>query len=212
MSAFAVTRASVVAPAAASTSTSRRSVRAFAGDVKNAGEVADSPVVFYTDANGDAKRGTQAEYMKAKEEGGTYRASTVTGALPEWAAGATADTDVQYGLAEAFAFSAPAGTNFLASGPELMNSRLAMIGFVAAIGCELTTQQTVVQQAAHAPVGVALTVVLVVAGSLASYCANIEPPAAGPFKKEKELLNGRVAMIGMACLLGFEALNGHPLL
>lgn len=212
MSAFTVIRASVVAPAATSTSTSRRSVRAYADGMKNAGDVMDSPVVFFTDAKGDSRRGTQAEYMKAKEDGDTYRASIVTGVLPEWAAGATADTDLQFGLAEAFAFSAPAGTNFLASGPELMNSRLAMIGFVAATGCELSTQQTVVQQAAHAPAGVALTVILVVAGSLASYCANIEPPAAGPFKKEKELLNGRVAMIGMASLLCFEAFSGHALL
>ena len=117
-----------------------------------------------------------------------------------------------YRYTEAFAFQAPAGSNFLASGPELMNGRLAMIGFVAAAAGELATGETVVTQAAHSPFAVGLTLFLVVSGSLASYCANIEPPAAGPFKKEKELLNGRAAMIGMACLLGFEAVNGHALL
>ena len=211
MSAFTVTRASVVAPAStASTSTSRRSVRAFAGNALD--NKVTEPTVYYTDVNGEAKRGTQAEYLEDKESGKTYRASTVTGVLPDWAAGATADTDVQYGLAQAFAFQAPEGTNFLASGPELMNGRLAMIGFVAAAGGEIATGETVVQQAAQSPVAVALTLILVVTGSLASYCANIEPPAAGPFKKEKELLNGRAAMIGMASLLAFEAANGHALL
>ena len=209
MSAFTVTRASLVAPAAASTSTSRRSVRPLVGE--HNGQITE-PVVYYTDANGTAKRGSQAEYLEDKEAGRTYRASTVTGVLPEWAAGATADTDVAYGLAEAFAFQAPAGTKFLASGPELMNARLAMVGFVAAAAGELATGQTVTQQAAQSPFVVTLTLALVISGSLFSYCANIEAPEIPVFKKEKELLNGRAAMIGMACLLGFEAINGHALL
>lgn len=211
MSVFTVARASLIAPSAASTSVPRRSVRAAAGNTKMGAEVTE-PVVFYTDKNGNSKRGTQAEYTAAKEAGEIYQASTVTGTLPEWAAGATADTVVAYSLAEAFAFSGPAGSNFIASGPELMNGRLAMMGFVAAAAAEIATGETVAQQAAQSPVLVALTLVLIVGGTLASFCGNVEAPAAGPFTKEKELLNGRAAMIGMACLMGFEAVNGHALL
>jgi hypothetical protein len=115
-------------------------------------------------------------------------------------------------LQQAFAFSAPAGSNFIASGPELMNGRLAMLGFVAAAGAEIATGETVGQQFADAPVAVLMTVALFVAASLKVFTTNTVSDPVGPFTKEKELLNGRAAMIGMACLLGFEAVKHVPLL
>jgi hypothetical protein len=151
-------------------------------------------------------------YVPYNPTGKTYRASTVTGLLPAWAAGAVTDSTVNYSLKQAFAFTAPAGTKFLASGPELMNGRLAMIAMVSALGNEIVTGQSVGQQLAQSPAGVGVTALLVVLGTLSSYCANIEPPAAGPFVNTTELLNGRVAMIGVAILLTLENNNGHALL
>ena len=157
-------------------------------------------------------RGTAAEYEAAKEAGDTYLASTATGVLPEWAAAACADSTLKYSLAEAFAFKTPEGANFLASGPELMNGRAAMMGFVAAAGAEIATGQTISQQFAEAPFGVLLTFSMIIAGSLFSYTANMEAPAAGPFTKEKELLNGRAAMVGMGIMLAYETVKGSALL
>lgn len=155
---------------------------------------------------------TLCSYVPYNPTGKTYRASTVTGLLPAWAAGAVTDSTVNYSLKQAFAFTAPAGTKFLASGPELMNGRLAMIAMVSALGNEIVTGQSVGQQLAQSPAGVGVTALLVVLGTLSSYCANIEPPAAGPFVNTTELLNGRVAMIGVAILLTLENNNGHALL
>ena len=115
-------------------------------------------------------------------------------------------------LQQAFAFSGPEGSNFIASGPELMNGRLAMLGFVAAAGAEISTGETVAQQFADAPTAVLMTVALFVAASLKVFTTNTVSDPIGPFTKEKELLNGRAAMIGMAALLGFEAVKHTPLL
>ena len=72
--------------------------------------------------------------------------------------------------------------------------------------------ETVAQQFADAPAAVILTISMIIFGSLISYQANTEPSPVGPFTKEKELLNGRAAMVGMACLLGFEAVKHTALL
>ena len=211
MSAFTVTApAARVAPVA---SAARRSVVARAGGFTPDKTVGEEPVVFYTDKNGEAKRGTQEEYMAAKESNATYRASTVTGVLPEWAAGATADSTLQFSTAQAFGFSAPEGhVRGSVSGPELMNARLAMLAFVAAAPAEIASGQSVTQQFFDAPAAVLLTVAMVVAGSLISYQANTPPNPVGPFTKEKEILNGRAAMVGMAALIGIEAVKHTALL
>ena len=48
--------------------------------------------------------------------------------------------------------------------------------------------------------------------TLKTFTTNTISDTIGPFTKEKELLNGRAAMIGMAGLLGFEAIKHVPLL
>ena len=68
------------------------------------------------------------------------------------------------------------------------------------------------QQFFDAPAAVLLTVAMVVAGSLISYQANTPPNPVGPFTKEKEILNGRAAMVGMAALIGIEAVKHTALL
>ena len=82
----------------------------------------------------------------------------------------------------------------------------------AAAGAEIATGQTISQQFAEAPFGVLLTFSMIIAGSLFSYTANMEAPAAGPFTKEKELLNGRAAMVGMGIMLAYETVKGSALL
>ena len=56
---------------------------------------------------------TPEEYEAAKAAGNTYQASTVTGDLPEWAAGATADSDISLSLGDAFAFAQVPGRDQL---------------------------------------------------------------------------------------------------
>merc|ERR1719424_1535727 len=69
--------------------------------------------------------------------------------------------------------------------PEIMNGRLAMLGFVAAAGAEIATGETVAQQVGDATTQVVLTILLFTA---------------------------RAAMIGMLALLGFEAVKHVPCL
>ena len=57
-----------------------------------------------------------------------------------------------------------------------------------------------------------MRVALFVAASLKVFTTNTVSDPIGPFTKEKELLNGRAAMVGMACLLGFEAVKHTALL
>ena len=214
MSAFTVTasHASRVA-SAASTTAPRRAVVVKAGGFTPDKTVGTEPVVFFTDKNGDAKRGTEAEYVAARDSQETYRTSTVTGVLPGWAAGAIADSTINYTIQQAFAFKAPEGhVRGTVSGPELMNGRLAMVAFVSAAGAELSSAETVSQQFADAPVAVLFTISSIIFGSLISYQANTEPTAVGPFTAEKEVLNGRCAMVGMGSLLAFETFKHVALL
>ena len=87
--------------------------------------------------------------------------------------------------------------------PEAINGRLAMLGFVAAVGCKLFTGQSIGQQAFASFGNVLLIVMLVSAGTLApmlrGYVKNTE--SFGPLTPEAEQLNGRAAMLGYAALI-----------
>ena len=110
------------------------------------------------------------------------------------------------------AFSGPEGSNFAGSGPEIMNGRLAMLGFVAAAGAEIATGEPVYQQFGEAPAPILLTIALFTAASVVPFLSNTKAEDAGMWTREKELLNGRAAMIGMLALLGFEAVKHVPCL
>lgn len=86
--------------------------------------------------------------------------------------------------------------SFNGSAPEVINGRLAMIGFVAAVGCELFTGQTLGAQA-WANFGFVLKLVLLVsAGTLATIYRGVKNDEAfGPLTPEAELKNGRMAMV-----------------
>ena len=92
-----------------------------------------------------------------------------------------------------------------------MNGRLAMLGFVAAAGAEIATGEPVYQQFGEAPTQILLTIAFT-AASVVPFLSNTKAEDAGMWTREKELLNGRAAMIGMLALLGFEAVKHVPCL
>eukprot|EP00955_Chlamydomonas_euryale_P055080 356030-Chlamydomonas_euryale.AAC.1 len=102
---------------------------------------------------------------------------------------------------------------FSGIGPETINGRLAMLGFVAAVGAELSTGEPVLQQWAQEPFLIFATFALIIAGSLVPFLqGNKNKETVGPWSPSAELLNGRAAMIGFASLLILEAINGRALL
>lgn len=113
-------------------------------------------------------------------------------------------------------------------GPEIINGRVAMLAFIGTIGVELVSQRSFVEQIAT-PEGAAAAGVL----SLLTLAASIAPCLVGNatpvgcfpspndpyadrlmpyyFSQLAEIINGRVAMIGMAALIANEAFRGAPL-
>eukprot|EP00253_Pinus_taeda_P012617 PITA_12617 len=108
---------------------------------------------------------------------------------------------------DVFAFSGPA--------PETINGRLAMLGFVSAVGVEIASGKDLVDQLATG--GVPLFIGSAVHFTLAS----LIPMFKGVSKESKsqeimssgaEMLNGRFAMIGLVALALTEYLKGGPLI
>lgn len=104
------------------------------------------------------------------------------------------------GIAELMAFAGPA--------PETINGRLAMLGFVAAVGAELSTGQRITAQLHDTPVAIALAFIVFAAASLIPMLRNKKVESAGPFTPKAELWNGRAAMIGFATILVVEGIKG----
>lgn len=103
-------------------------------------------------------------------------------------------------IGEAMSFSGPA--------PELINGRLAMIGFISALGAELGSGESVLRQLSDEPTGIILTFILFSAASLIPLLNSTKREAFGPFTPEAETLNSRAAMIGFAIVLASELLTG----
>jgi hypothetical protein len=77
-----------------------------------------------------------------------------------------------------------------------------MIGFVAALGAELSSGEPVLSQWASEPTGIAVAFLLVIAGSLVPFLqGDKNTKAIGPLTPSAEMNNGRAAMIGFASLL-----------
>lgn len=122
--------------------------------------------------------------------------------------------------------------------PEVINGRLAMLGFVAAVGAEITTGQTFMTQLGHnfLPVvfhlglfaGASVAPAILTGKPLAELVAEASGVEAAGFKEfqgtafssfeqlkkftpEVELYNGRAAMVGIAALIFCETLTGSAL-
>ena len=102
--------------------------------------------------------------------------------------------------------------------PEVIDGRVAQIAFVAGVGAELATGETLPTQFHDHVFPLAFVSVLV---ALASFMPNVqakkftaEPAtkgAFGPFSPGKEMLHGRLAMIGLAAAFAMELHSGTPL-
>ncbi|KAI3889007.1 hypothetical protein MKW92_046673 [Papaver armeniacum] len=104
------------------------------------------------------------------------------------------------------AFSGPA--------PERINGRLAMIGFVAAMGVELARGTDVAAQLTNGgvPWFIGTSVVLSLASLIPlSKGITVESKSDGVMTSKAELWNGRFAMLGLVALVFTEFVTGSAL-
>ncbi|KAF5815771.1 putative chlorophyll A-B binding protein [Helianthus annuus] len=109
-------------------------------------------------------------------------------------------------FSDVLAFSGPA--------PERINGRLAMIGFVSALAVELSSGQDVLSQISNGgvPVFLATSLVLSVASLVPLFKGvRAESKSSGLMTSDAELLNGRVAMLGLVALAITEYVKGSAL-
>ncbi|XP_057863702.2 early light-induced protein 1, chloroplastic isoform X2 [Cryptomeria japonica] len=109
-------------------------------------------------------------------------------------------------FSDVFAFSGPA--------PETINGRLAMVGFVSAVAVELASGQDLVSQLNSGGLPwFVYSVVMLSAASLVPMFSGIsaESKSQPIFSSSAEMLNGRLAMIGLAALAVTEFVKGGPL-
>merc|ERR1719331_2087803 len=95
--------------------------------------------------------------------------------------------------------------------PEIINGRLAMLGFVATFFAELASGKSTGEQFASHPIGILFHWALFAVASLIPIVLGSKKEAFGPLTPEVELLNGRAAMIGFALLIVIEGLKGSAL-
>ncbi|KAE8728168.1 Early light-induced protein 2 [Hibiscus syriacus] len=109
-------------------------------------------------------------------------------------------------FSDVFAFSGPA--------PERINGRLAMVGFVAALAVELSKGEDLFTQISDG--GVPLFVGTSILFSLASLVplfqgVTAESKSGDIMSSDAELLNGRLAMLGLVALALTEYVKGGTL-
>ena len=100
---------------------------------------------------------------------------------------------------------------FSGPAPEVINGRLAMLGFDLAVLVELLTGDTIFQQV-YNEITILVTVTLTVftASMVPLYRGvRVSPDSFLNFKNE--LLNGRVAMMGLFVMMIIEAITGSAI-
>ncbi|KAJ9700443.1 hypothetical protein PVL29_005979 [Vitis rotundifolia] len=107
---------------------------------------------------------------------------------------------------DVFAFNGPA--------PERINGRLAMVGFVAAMGAEIWKGEDVFAQISNG--GIPWFLGTAVVFSLASLIplfkgVSVESKSEGLMTSDAEMWNGRFAMLGLVALAFTEYLKGGAL-
>lgn len=108
---------------------------------------------------------------------------------------ANPDTEIfgtEVGVADAMRFKGAA--------PEVINCRLAMLGFVAAIAVEAATGKNVIEQAQAAPGPIAAISILFIVASIIPIVRGVPRKGNSIFTADAELWNGRLAMLGIASL------------
>ncbi|CAJ2630161.1 early light-induced protein chloroplastic-like [Trifolium pratense] len=121
-------------------------------------------------------------------------------------AASTRSPKISTKFTDLMAFSGPA--------PERINGRLAMIGFVAAIGVELAKGQGLFDQISGGGVPWFLyTSVLLSVASLVPLFegVSVESKSKGIMSSNAELWNGRLAMLGLIALAITEYVKGSTL-
>ncbi|RVW55772.1 Early light-induced protein 1, chloroplastic [Vitis vinifera] len=107
---------------------------------------------------------------------------------------------------DVFAFSGPA--------PERINGRLAMVGFVAAMGAEIWKGEDVFAQISNGgiPWFLGTAVVLSLASLIPLFKGvSVESKSEGLMTSDAEMWNGRFAMLGLVALAFTEYLKGGAL-
>eukprot|EP00798_Chlamydomonas_sp_ICE-L_P024927 gene24927-10578_t len=105
-------------------------------------------------------------------------------------------------LFDAMKFNGPA--------PELINGRLAMLGFVMAAYKENETGELMASQLEHLSIGVCLQLAFLVWASLVPITKGVKNEAFGPFSPRAEIVNGRAAMLAFVALAVLENKAGVP--
>jgi hypothetical protein len=99
----------------------------------------------------------------------------------------------------------PDAMRFKGAAPEIINSRLAMLGFVAAVGAEAFTGRNVFEQVAYAPWTIAGTFLLFIIASLIPILKGVPRKGFSIWQPDAEVINGRLAMLGFASIVLFDA-------
>ncbi|GMN46778.1 hypothetical protein TIFTF001_015968 [Ficus carica] len=99
-------------------------------------------------------------------------------------------------------------------GPERINGRLAMVGFVAAMAVELSNGQDVFAQISNGgiPWFLGTSIVLSLASLIPLFRGvSVESKSSGVMTSDAELWNGRFAMLGLIALAFTEYFKGGTL-
>ena len=145
-----------------------------------------------------AEEGTEAPAPVAQES-----APVVESAEPVQSS-VTAETIASTpSFGDLMAFSGPA--------PELINGRLSMVAVLAALGAELSSNESVLNQFSDASGAVLALVAITTVASMVPLLRGAKSESVGPFTPAVEMANGRAAMLGLAALLVIEGNLHHAL-